>query len=161
MATPAPDTQAADQVPGAPHPSAAPRLIGQDAAQQAFLDAFASERLHHAWMITGPRGVGKATLAWSIARFLLATPDSGDDGGMFGAPPPPTSLHIDPNHPVAHRIAARAEPGLKSITRTVNEKTGRMRDQIVVDDIRRLAGFSRCPRQTAAAAWSLSMPPMT
>ena len=141
MATTAPDIQPADQVPGAPHPSAATHLVGQDAAQQAFLDAFASARLHHAWMITGPRGVGKATLAWSIARFLLATPDPADDGGMFGAPPPPTSLHIDPDHPIARRIAARAEPGLKSITRTVNEKTGRMRDQIVVDDIRRLAGF--------------------
>ncbi len=129
-----------DQVPGAPHPRDTAHLIGQDAAEAEFLDAFGSGRLHHAWLLTGPRGVGKATLAWSIARFLLATPDPGGDD-MFGAPPLPTSLHVDPEHPVARRIAAGAEPGLKSVTRTVNDKTDRMRDQIVVDDIRALAGF--------------------
>lgn len=129
-----------DQIDGAPHPRDTPHLFGQDPAQQAFLDAYATGRLHHAWLLTGPRGVGKATLAWSIARFLLATPPAADDG-LFGAPPPPISLAIDPEHPVARRIAAGAEPGLKSITRTPNPTTDRMRDQIVVDDIRSLAGF--------------------
>ena len=77
-----------DRVEGAPHPRETPRLIGQGAAEADFLDAYTSGRLHHGWLITGPRGVGKATLAWSIARFLLATPpDDGD--GLFGAPAPP------------------------------------------------------------------------
>lgn len=129
-----------DRVQGAPHPRETMTLFGQDAAQSAFLDAFNTGRLHHAWMLTGPRGVGKATLAWSIAKFLLATPDpNGDD--MFGAPSAPTSLFVDPNHPVARRIAAGADPGLVSVTRSANEKTGRLRDQIVVDDIRNLSGF--------------------
>ncbi|MGZ2257058.1 DNA polymerase III subunit delta' [Roseobacter sp. A03A-229] len=131
---------APDQIEGAPHPRDTPTLFGQDAAEQAFLDAYATGRLHHAWLLTGPRGVGKATLAWRIARFLLATPPQDDDG-LFGAPPPPDTLHIDPEHPVARRIAAGAEPGLKAITRTPNPTTERMRDQIVVDDIRSLAGF--------------------
>ena len=61
-----------DRVEGAPHPRETPRLIGQGAAERAFLDAYNAGRLHHGWLITGPRGVGKATLAWSIARFLLA-----------------------------------------------------------------------------------------
>lgn len=129
-----------DQIDGAPHPRDTPALFGQDAAQETFLQAYATGRLHHAWLLTGPRGVGKATLAWSIARFLLATPPQDDDG-LFGAPPPPTALAIDPEHPVARRIAAGAEPGLKTITRTPNPNTERMRDQIVVDDIRALAGF--------------------
>ena len=60
-----------DRVEGAPHPRETPRLIGQGAAERAFLDAYNAGRLHHGWLITGPRGVGKATLAWSIARFLL------------------------------------------------------------------------------------------
>ncbi|WP_390910462.1 DNA polymerase III subunit delta' [Pseudosulfitobacter sp. SM2401] len=128
------------QVPGAPHPRETDQLIGQDAAQSAFLDAFNSERLHHAWMLTGPRGVGKATLAWKIAKFLLATPDPGGDD-MFGGPPAPTSLEVSPDHAVSHRIAAGADPGLVAVNRTPNEKTGRMRDQIVVDDIRKLSGF--------------------
>lgn len=131
---------APDQIEGAPHPRETLQLFGQDAAQAAFLKAYASDRLHHAWLLTGPRGVGKATLAWTIARFLLATPPVEEDG-LFGAPPPPATLTVDPEHPVARRIAAGAEPGLKSITRSENEKTGRLRDVISVEDIRNLAGF--------------------
>ena len=132
------DTPTPDQIDGALHPRETAQLIGQDAPQTAFLDAFNSGKLHHAWLLTGPRGVGKATLAWRIARFLLATPDS--DGGMFDAPAP-TSLDVSAEHPVARRIASGGEAGLKSVTRTVNPDTKRMRKQIVVDDIRALNGF--------------------
>lgn len=131
---------APDQIEGAPHPRETRKLFGQAAAEQAFLEAFISDRMHHAWLLTGPRGVGKATLAWTVARFLLATPVAEPDG-LFGAPPPPTNLDIDPEHPVARRIAAGAEPGLKSITRSENEKTGRLRDVISVEDVRAMAGF--------------------
>jgi DNA polymerase-3 subunit delta' len=131
---------APDQVEGAPHPRDTHRLFGQSAAEREFLDAYATGRLHHGWLIAGPRGIGKATLAWSIARFLLATPPQGDEG-LFGAPEPPGSLAIDPEHPVARRTAAGAEPGLKSITRTINPNTDRLRGEIVVEDIRALAGF--------------------
>ena len=71
-----------DRVEGAPHPRETPQLIGQGGAEAAFLEAFNAGRMHHGWLITGPRGVGKATLAWRIARFLLATPDA-DEGGLF------------------------------------------------------------------------------
>ena len=128
-----------DRVDGAQHPRDTEKLIGQDAAQRAFLDAFNAGKLHHAWMLTGPRGVGKATLAWRMARFLLATPDP-DDSGMFAAPVPST-LDIDQNHPVARRIASGGEGGLKAVTRSINPDTKRMRKQIVVDDIRALNGF--------------------
>jgi DNA polymerase-3 subunit delta' len=60
-----------DRAEGAPHPRETPRLMGQGAAEAAFLDAYATGRLHHAWMLTGPRGVGKATLAWRIARLAV------------------------------------------------------------------------------------------
>ena len=60
---------------------------------------------------------------------------------MFGAPPPATTLAIAPDHPVAHRIAAGSEPGLVAITRSPNPTTGRMRDQITVDDVRALNKF--------------------
>jgi len=133
------DLPRADQAEGAPHPRETARLFGHGQAEADFLRAFSSERLHHAWLIMGPRGVGKATLAWRIARFLLATPGQEDDG-LFGAPPPPTSLDIDPDHPVSHRIQALAEPGMATITRSYIAK-GRLRDQIVVDDIRVLNKF--------------------
>lgn len=128
-----------DQAPGAPHPRETLRLFGQDAAEHAFLDAYASDRLHHAWLLSGPQGVGKATLAWRIARFLLATPPQSD-GGLFGAPPLPETLDIDPDHPVSRRIRAGAEPGLASITRSLNDK-GVLRSEIVVEDIRKLGRF--------------------
>ena len=60
-------------------------------------------------MITGPRGVGKATLAWKIATFLLA--ETKDDG-LFGAPPPPTSLAVDPDQPDARLVQSGAHPRL-------------------------------------------------
>ena len=133
------DQLPADQAPGAPHPRETPRLIGQDKAEADFLAAYTSDRLHHGWLLTGPRGIGKATLAWRIARFLLASPPP-DDGGMFGAPPPPQSLDIDAQHPVARRMLSGGEPGLACITRSPNDK-GRMRDQIVVEDVRKLNRF--------------------
>ncbi|MEP2717990.1 DNA polymerase III subunit delta' [Pseudophaeobacter sp.] len=132
------DLPRADQAPGAPHPRETLQLFGQEQAEQDFLTAFNSNRLHHGWLLTGPQGIGKATLAWRIARFLLATPPAEE--GLFGAPPPVTSLAIDPEHPVAHRIQALAEPGLAAISRSYNDK-GKLRDQIVVDDIRKLNRF--------------------
>lgn len=132
------DLPRADQATGAPHPRETQRLYGQDKAEADFLTAFNSDRLHHGWLLTGPQGVGKATLAWRLARFLLATPPA--ENGLFGAPPPATSLDISPDHPVSHRIQALAEPGLASITRSYNEK-GKLRDQIVVDDVRALTKF--------------------
>ncbi|MCG6884683.1 MAG: DNA polymerase III subunit delta', partial [Silicimonas sp.] len=62
------DVPEADRAPGAPHPRHTPVLIGQEAAEAAFLSSLANDRRHHAWLLAGPRGVGKATLAWRIAR---------------------------------------------------------------------------------------------
>jgi DNA polymerase-3 subunit delta' len=133
------DLPAPDQAPGAPHPRQTERLFGQSGAEADFLTAFNANRLHHGWLLHGPRGIGKATLAWRIARFLLATPDTQADG-LFVAPPPIKTLDIAPDHPVAHRLLAGGEPGLASITRSPNEK-GRMRNEIVVDDVRKLNRF--------------------
>ena len=67
-------------VEGAPHPRDTLRLYGQSRAEADFLHAYGTGRLHHAWLLTGPRGVGKATLAWQIAKFLLA--HNEDDGNL-------------------------------------------------------------------------------
>ena len=64
------------------------RLIGHEAAEQAFLKAFAAGRLPHAWLISGPQGVGKATFAYRIARFLLSQPMQAEEGGLFGGEEP-------------------------------------------------------------------------
>lgn len=130
-----------DRVEGAPHPRETVRLFGQDAAEAAFLQAFNSGRLHHGWLLSGPRGVGKATLAWRIARFLLATPEA-DEGGLFSdVAPAPDSLDVPVDHPISRRLLAGSDPGLYHITRRVNEKTGRLRDRIVAEDVRDLNRF--------------------
>jgi DNA polymerase-3 subunit delta' len=127
-----------DRVEGAPHPRETSRLIGQETAEATFLDSHARGRLHHGWLLTGPRGVGKATLAWRIARFLLAMPE--DDGGMF-APPPPQSLDIPDSHPVARRMAALAEPRLFLLRRGLNDKETGLSAEIRVDEVRKLRSF--------------------
>lgn len=137
MSDPA-DLPEPDRVEGAPHPRETKRLLGQTDAEARFLEAYNSGRLHHAWLITGPRGVGKATLAWRLARFLLATPP--DDGGMF-APEPPTTLDVDPEHPVARRLLALSEPGLFLLRRGPNDKGDRLSQDIRVDETRKLKGF--------------------
>ena len=129
-----------DREPGAPHPRETPVLYGQAGAEAEFLQAFAGNRLHHGWLLTGPRGIGKATLAWRIARFLLATPTVAEDG-LFGAPPPPATLDIPAEHPVARRMLARSEPGLAQVIRSPNPETGKMRKVISVDDVRGLHKF--------------------
>ncbi|MBU2956582.1 DNA polymerase III subunit delta' [Paracoccus sp. C2R09] len=122
------DIPEADRVPGAPHPRHAPRVLGHDAAIASFTEAALSNRLHHAWMLTGPRGVGKATLAWAMARWLISGGSSPD-------------LRTDPDSPEIRRIASLAEPRLQLIRRPWDDKAGRLSAQITVDEIRKLLSF--------------------
>ena len=124
----------ADQVPGAPHPRETRQLYGQNQAEQRFLAARDSGRLHHGWLLTGPRGVGKATLAWRIAAWLIANPPGRKAPGVAG------TLDVDPNHPVARRIQAGSEPCLALVTRSPNDR-GVLRQEIGIEDVRKLGGF--------------------
>ena len=119
-----------DQDQGAPHPRETAHLLGQSQAEATFLQAFNSGRLHHGWLITGPRGVGKATLAWRIARFLLATPKHADDA--------PQTLDIELDHPVARRMQALSEPRLFLLRPNWDEKKKRFKQGITIDEIRHL-----------------------
>jgi DNA polymerase-3 subunit delta' len=132
---PVPDS---DRLEGAPHPRETGTLFGHAAPEAEFLQAFTSGRVHHAWMLTGPKGVGKATLAWRLAQFLLATPE--DDGGMFAAPPP-TSLDIDPANPVARRLLQLAEPRHFLLRRGLNDKETGLSQVISVDEVRKMKSF--------------------
>ncbi|WP_297541871.1 DNA polymerase III subunit delta' [Roseovarius sp.] len=129
-----------DRVEGAPHPRETVQLFGQDAAESEFLDAFNTGRLHHGWLITGPRGVGKATLAWRIARFLLATPLVQEEG-LFGAPPAPVTLDVSADHPVARRMLALSDPGLFLLRRGPTDKGDRLAAEIRVSEVRKLGNF--------------------
>src|SRR5436305_1101251 len=112
------------------------RLVGQETPERTLLAAHQAGKLHHAWLMTGPRGIGKATLAWRFAKFLLC----GDSqGGLFGGAP--DGLHVPADVPGRSLIDARSHPDLFHLRRTLNPDTGRMRAEISVDDVRDLGSF--------------------
>ena len=113
-------------------------LVGHEAAEAAFLGAYNAQRLPHAWLLAGPAGIGKATCAYRVARFLLAQHEAG---GLFGAAAPPATLTIPPEHPVFRLVASGAHPDLLVVERAWDEKRKRLRREIVVDDARAIAAF--------------------
>ncbi|WP_044561441.1 DNA polymerase III subunit delta' [Azospirillum sp. B4] len=126
-----------------PAPIATHDLMGHAAAEQTLLKAATGGRLHHAWLIGGPPGIGKATLAYRFARFLLSGGAEQQGDGLFGAPPPPTSLYVSPENPIARRVAAGAHGDLLTIQRTWDEKRKRFKRDLPVEEVRRIAPFLR------------------
>jgi DNA polymerase-3 subunit delta' len=118
-----------------PPPWRTDRLLGHATAEKTMLAAHQSGRLHHAWLLAGPRGIGKATLAWRFARFLLA---GQPRAGLFGAA---DSLDVPADTPGRSLVDARSHPDLFHLRRTLNPDTGRMRAEIAVDDVRELGAF--------------------
>jgi DNA polymerase-3 subunit delta' len=98
-------------------PRANPDLIGHDEAARTLEEAARSGRLHHAWLISGAAGIGKATLAWRFGRWLLA----GMPKGVAGQPP----LHVPPENPVFRRVAAGAHPDVFLLEPSTGEKGGK------------------------------------
>ena len=130
---------------GVPHPRRNPELLGHDEAEKTLLDAYNSGRLAHAWLLTGPKGIGKATLAYRFARFLLAKGGmEGADGGMFGDALPKEdvdSLFVDSGDPVFSRIAGGGHGDLRAVERQFDEKKGKYKTEIVIDDVRSIGHF--------------------
>jgi DNA polymerase-3 subunit delta' len=110
------------------------RLVGHEAAERTLLAAQQAGKLHHAWLLTGPRGIGKATLAWRFARFLLA----GQEGGLFGAP---ESLDVAREAPGRALVDARSHPDLFHLRRSLHEKELRIQNEITINDVRDLVEF--------------------
>src|SRR5258707_4769893 len=117
------------------HPRETSILAGHREAEAALLNAYRSGRIPHAWLIGGAAGIGKATLAYRMARFVLAHRNPlGPDGQ--GA----ETLWVGPSDPVARQVAAGAHGGLLTLERTLNDK-GLMRTVIRVDETRETISF--------------------
>lgn len=112
-----------------PHPRDTFDWAGDEAHERAFLDAMARGRLHHAWLIAGPRGVGKATFAYRAARRLLAAAAAPGFGPLGAAP----------DDPVSRQVAGRAHPDLLVLQRETED--GKPRRNIPVDEARLLPEF--------------------
>lgn len=108
-------------------------MVGHDDNVQALRDAASSGRLHHAWLLTGPEGVGKGLFARAAARWLLAeAAGSRPEGGSFS---------IDPTHPTARLIEAGSHPDLRVVERVTREKTGDQARNISIAQIRALSSL--------------------
>lgn len=120
-----------DAPPGIP-PRENPDLVGHEAAEAQLARSFRSGRMHHAWLVTGPPGIGKATLAFRLARWIYAgKAKTGTE----------TSLHVEPNHPVFRMVASGGHPDLRVLKREMNDKTGKMRSEISVEQARKAIEF--------------------
>jgi DNA polymerase-3 subunit delta' len=132
----------ADRLDSFPHPRATARLFGQETAERALAEAFASGRMHHAWLLSGPEGIGKATLAYRFTRHVLASPETRNPSG---------SLDVPVEGSAARQVRALSHPGLLLIRRAYDTKTKRFPATIPVEEVRRLKAF--LGRTFASDAW--------
>jgi DNA polymerase-3 subunit delta' len=133
--------------PTIPHPRERHALIGHKRAELAVLEALRSRRLAHAWLIAGPEGIGKATFAFRVARFVLAERDP-----FAAAAREPGSLAVAPSERVARQIAAGAHPDLFVLERTLGTN-GKLRTEITVEDARRATSFLQTT--SAQGGWKM------
>ncbi len=127
------------------HPRLTEKIFGHAEAERLLLADWTRDKLPGAYLFAGPKGIGKASTAYRFACFLLATPmPSEQSGGLFGeALPPiaPDSLAVDADHPTARRIASGGHMNVLAIERSVDEKSKKLRNEIVVDDVRKIGNF--------------------
>ncbi len=133
-----------DRAGTCPAPRATQSLVGHGAAESALLNAWRAGRLPHALLICGQEGIGKATLAWRLAKFLLAHPDV-DSPEARGK----RDLGLPPDHPVALRVAHGSHGDVSVLRREWNDKTKKHYTEIRIDDVRRIIDkFHLAPAET-------------
>ena len=120
-----------DRIPDWPLPEEQPDWYGSSEPERILARSFASGHMHHAWLIGGPKGIGKATLAFRFARYILASSEREASEG----------LGIDPEHRVARQVAGGAHPNLLVLRRPYDETAKRFRTEVTVGEVRRLQRF--------------------
>jgi DNA polymerase-3 subunit delta' len=122
-----------DSLEGIVEPGENPRLIGHIEAIESVVGAYRAGKLHHALLLTGPRGVGKATFAFQVARYLLENPDANSEMSPFGFSSPDSSIF--------RQVASGAHPGVLHLTRPFDERGKKFKTAITVDEMRRVSRF--------------------
>lgn len=134
-----------DRLPIAPHPRETLSLIGHEAQERAFLDAVTSGRMHHAWLLGGPEGIGKASFAYRAARFMLSAGDPRKRAGQK------TDLAMPENDPATRRIMAQSHPDLHVLRRIPKPDGKSYTSNIPVDAVRRV--IDRFSASAAEGGW--------
>ena len=122
-----------DTIPDIAEPAENPLLVGHDEAMAQVAAAYRSGKLHHALLLSGPPGIGKATFAFHLAHHLVANPVPADAPATFSSRDPGSSLF--------RQIAQGAHPSVLHLTRPVNDKTKGFKSAVTVDEIRRINRF--------------------
>ncbi len=145
----APATQEIEEVPEAdrlgdyPHPRNTRLLIGHEAAEARLAETFGTGRMHHGWLLTGREGIGKATLAYRLAAFLLADASERDP---FGG-----TLAIGEDSQASRQVRALSHPGLLLLRRPWQSDKKRHATSITIEEVRKLRAF--LVRSVDAGAW--------
>ena len=134
---------AVSAVPVEVAPRANPDFFGHEDIEKSLLQDCLTGRLPHALVLAGSPGIGKATLAFRLVRFLFSGGADQQEAGLFGEEPPPVSLHVAPEHPVFRRVASSGHADLLTVEREFDEKKGRFKNDISVDAVRRIHPFVR------------------
>ncbi|MDO8840405.1 MAG: DNA polymerase III subunit delta' [Parvibaculum sp.] len=130
------DIPESDRLDDFAHPREVAGLHGHQEAERALFEAFMGGRMHHAWLMTGPKGIGKATLAYRFARFILhyGTPEAARAAGARDLAVPAASA-------AAHQVAAGSHPNLLTVRRPWDDKTKKFKTVLPVDEVRRIGHF--------------------
>jgi DNA polymerase-3 subunit delta' len=144
------DPPEADALPGAPHPRKVTSLIGHRNAEAELLSAYREGRLAHAWLIGGREGIGKATLAWRFARFVLANPDPAANAVRKAR-----DLHVDPSHQATRLLAGLAHPDFALIRREWQGTPKKLATEISVDAVR--LGLQVFQLSAAFGGWRIAI----
>jgi DNA polymerase III subunit delta' len=131
----------ADRQGELPHPRDTRTLYGHEAVETMLAEAIGSGRMHHGWLLAGPKGVGKATLAYRVARAALAAPAQRSAG----------SLDIADDTTASRQVRALSHPGLLLLRRPYDDKGKRFAASIPIDEVRRLRTF--LGHRAADASW--------
>jgi len=137
-----------DAIAGYPLPHEQKLLIGHRDTELALLNAYRSQRLHHAWILGGPKGIGKATLAFRFAKFVIANPDRF--GSVAAAA---QNLSVPEDHPVTRQVTAGGHPNILHLRRPWDEKAKRFKADLPVDEVRRTVSFFGTT--ASAKAWRI------
>ncbi len=131
-----------------------PDLFGHEQVEKQILDLFEKKTLPHAMVFSGPMGIGKTTMAFRLARFLLSQKAEEEEGGLFGFDEPPApkdTMYIMPDNATFSRVASGGHPDLRYVERPLDEKKGTRKGVVDVESVRAIAPFLRM--KSAEGGW--------
>ena len=130
-----------DSLEGLAPPHQQEQFFGHRKAEEAFLSAWQSGKMHHAWLLTGPKGIGKATFAYRAARFIFNEGKGLSSSESLLGDIAPTSMDVGHDSHAMHLVQNLAHPNLLKIDRPYDQKTKKFRTEITVDEVRKTVRF--------------------